>query len=206
MRNEINAAIRAALGPLVNEINLLKQQAAGPRSPTADVDAMSGRRIMFTFVQTGTFTSTDDGKRGSGLNFLVSQDGPFVLCYYPIAMWRSSLPTNATDFGKWRPVSSWPLPTQDDITGTDIINISYELADSGSQRNFQDNAVPGGLLSRPDNLIPLPAPTLFRENSTITFTPTYEDIELGGSTATTTGTLVVALPGYRIITGRAGNY
>jgi len=44
-------------------------------------------------------------------------------------------------------------------------------------------------------------PTLFSPNTVVVFTPTYADILFNGSAAipATEGTLVVTLPGYRII-------
>jgi hypothetical protein len=106
-------------------------------------------------------------------------------------------------FGLWRPVTPFPLPDQFVIGVTDgdsdLISISYEITDSGSQRNFQNEATPP-VLSRPDLLVPLPVPTLFTPNTTIQFTPTYERILFNNATTPPTeGRLVVALPGYRIV-------
>lgn len=203
---DLNAAIRIAIGPYLEEVKRLREIVnSAPISPTYEIDRLPGRRVFFHYVQTQDFTTTQDGTRGSDMTFRVSQDGPFVMTHYPVAMWRSTVPTNATDFGLWRPVSTWPSPTQDLGAYRNVINLSYELSDSGSTRKFQDGAMPP-LFSRPDDLKPLPCPTLFKENSTILFTPVYEDISFGGGTATTTGRLVVAIPGYRIITAVSGNY
>jgi hypothetical protein len=169
-----------------------------PRTITEEIDAIDGRRIYYTMIGTQDFTIDQEGTRGQSINMLVSQDGPFIETHYPLVMWRSSAPSNATDFGRWRPVSSWPLPDQ--VLDTNIIDISYEVVDGGSQRNFQQAAVPAGLLSRPDNMIPLPVPTLFTPNTTVQFYPTYENILFDDDPPTTEqGTLVVALPGYRIV-------
>jgi hypothetical protein len=113
-----------------------------------------------------------------------------------MAIWKSSAPDTATDFGFWRPVSHWPLPDQ--VVDSNIVDISWELVDGGSQRNFQ-NLPNGPLFSRPDNMIPLPVPTIFAPNSVIQFFPTYEAIAFGGEVETTEGTLSVFLPGYRVV-------
>src|SRR6185436_10074462 len=107
--------------------------------------------------------------------------------------------TNATNFGKWRPVYTWPLADQ--VLDTDTIDLSYEISDTGPTRGLQNDSVPGVMLSNPDQLEKLPKPTKFEPNSTILFTPIYEDIDFNSTgTATTGGKLVVVLPGYKIIT------
>jgi hypothetical protein len=170
-----------------------------PRSITQEIDSIPGRRIFYNLVDKVDFTAAQDGLRGPPLNFLISQDGPFVATHYAFAIWRPNAPTNADNFGRWSPVSSWPLPTQDLVNG-DVIDLSYEVVDSGSQRNFQNESVPP-VLSRPDNLVPLPVPTLFAPNTTIQFFPTYERIEFSAAAEveTTGGVLVVCFPGYRIV-------
>lgn len=182
----------------------IKDMVVGSRSITQEIDAIPGRRIYYNLTGRIAFTIADDGRRGQPINMLISQDGPFVQTHYPFAIWRPSAPAGATLFGLWRPVSSWPLADQanggvaDDLD-EDLISISYEITDSGSQRNFQNEAVPP-VLSRPDMLAPLPVPTLFTPNSTIQFTPTYERILFNNSTTPPTeGTLVVCLPGYRVV-------
>lgn len=176
--------------------------ASKPRSVTEEIDAIVGRRIFYTLSAVQSFDEDLAGSRGSVMNFLVSQDGPFIATHYPLVMWKPNVPTNADNFGRWRPVESWPLPTQQD-TNFDTIDISYEMNDSGGQRNFQNMPVPAGLLSRPDNMIPLPVPTLYTPNTTIGFVPTYEAINFLASSETYVGTtggqLVVAIPGYRIV-------
>ena len=168
-----------------------------PRSITQEIDSIPGRRIFYTLSDRISFTDALAGMRGLPLTFLVSQDGPFIMTHYPWVSWKPNAPDTATNFGAWRPVSTWPLPDQ--VLDTDLIDVSYEIIDSGSQRNFQNEAV-GPIFSRPDNLIPLPVPTLFAPNSTIQFFPTYERIVFSsGGTATTSGEFVVGLPGYRIV-------
>lgn len=196
---QILTAHKREIEVLQNEIGRLRN-APAKRSPQEEIDAIAGRRVAFTYVGSQTFTTSNDGARGSAINMTVSQDGPFIWTHYPFVLWRSTAPSNATDFGKWRPVQTF-YPSEHHAavgTATNVINISYEIADSGSQRNFQNAACPP-ILSQYNALIPLSAPTLFAPNTVISFTPTYEDINLGGSTATTTGTLVVAFPGYRIV-------
>ena len=111
----------------------------------------------------------------------------------PALYWR------ATNLGKWSPPTSWPLPLQQNVV-QDNIDLSYEFFDGGSQRAF-NNEVAAPLFSRPDNLAPLPVPTLFAPNANIQFIPTYEDIFFDAIAAVpaTGGQLVVTLPGYRIV-------
>lgn len=169
-----------------------------PRSITQEIDSLPGRRIFYTLGALVAFTDQQDGLRGQPLQYLVSQDGAFIGTHYPLAIWRPSAPDNATNFGRWRPVASWPLPTQE--LGGDIIDLSYEVVDSGSQRNFQNEPV-GPIFSRPDNLIPLPVPTLFAPNSTIQVVPTFERIlfDPAVDVPTTEGTLYIGFPGYRVV-------
>jgi hypothetical protein len=169
-----------------------------PITLTEEIDSIPGRRIFFNLSAVQTFTVALSGQRGQPMNFLVSQDGAFVQTHYPMTIWRPSGPANATQFGWWRPISDWPLPDQ--VVDGDRINLSYEFVSGGSQRNFQ-NLPAGPVLSRPDNLIPLPCPTLFTPNETIQFIPTYESINFDQTlqVPTTTGTLQVTLPGYRIV-------
>jgi hypothetical protein len=170
-----------------------------PRSITQEIDSIPGRRIFYTLSARLPFDESVSGLRATAMAFLVSQDGPFIATHYPMAIWLPSAPDNATNFGAWRPVSTWPLPDQ--VLDTDLIDISYEIDDTGSQRNFQNEAV-APVLSRPDNLIPLPVPTLFAPNTTIRFTPTFERIvfnQTAEQVATTEGILWVGFPGYKIV-------
>lgn len=170
-----------------------------PRSITEEIDSIPGRRIFYNLSDRLDFDINVDGLRGNPLTFLVSQDGPYVMTHYPLVAWLPNAPAGATNFGQWSPVSSWPLPTQE-AAAQDQINLSYELLDGGSQRNFQNEAS-APIFSRPDNMAPLPVPTLFSPNTTIQFIPTFEDIlfNTGAGTPTTGGELVVTLPGYRIV-------
>ena len=168
-----------------------------PKSITAELDAIPGRRIFYNLSGTLDFSAADAGQRAQPISFLVSQDGPYVMTHYPFVIWRPSAPTNATRFGFWRPVSHWPLPDQ--VVDEDIISLSYEFVSGGSQRNF-NNQVAGPIFSRPDYIVPLPVPTLFAPNETIQFFPTFEAIDFGTSdTVTTNGILSVTLPGYRVV-------
>jgi hypothetical protein len=203
--NALEVQLRQIMAPLKQEILRLRQEqealkdmAKRPRTIQEEIDAIPGRRLFYTLSNSVTFTADLDGRQGPPVTMLVSQDGPFVMTHYPMMLWKPSLPTNATDFGRWRPVTSYPLPDQ--VLDDDIIDVSYQFIDTGSQRNFQSNPVPAGLLSTPDNLIPLPCPTLFTPNTSIQVVPTYENILFSAiSTPATQGTLVVALPGYRIV-------
>lgn len=197
----IDPQLAALIRKLCNRVDVLEAELKGMVEASNNnlqdmIEAIPGRRVFFTMVGNQTFTTTQDGARGNAITFEISQDGPWIMTHYPFVLWRSSLPTNATDFGMWRPINTGYLPTQE--LGTNFIDISYEMQDSGSNRNFQNLATPP-LLSTPNWLMPLPVPTLFKPQSVISFIPTYENILFEGSTATTQGTLAVALPGYKIV-------
>lgn len=190
-----------AIERLSSQVTTLSQQLGSlvtrPRSIQEEIDAIEGRRIESTLSGEVTFTTADEGTRGQPIVLQVSQDGPFVMTHYPLCAWRPTAPDNATNFGRWRPVTSWPLPTQQD--GTDIIDLLYELNDGGSQRLGQ-NEPRGPLLSRPDNIVPAPIPTLWAPNSAILFVPTYTALTFNATpVAPTQGTLHVDLIGYRIV-------
>jgi len=175
---------------------LIAELQTRPRTITEEIDQIPGRRIETVLSGEVVFDITDEGKRGNPILIQVSQDGPFVMTHYPMALWRPTLPTNATNYERWRPVSTYPLPDQ--VVDTDIIDLMYEMQDGGSQRNFQ-NAPRGPLFSRPDNVIPCAVPTLWSPNSAIAFFPTYNSITWDGATPPTQGTLHVDLIGYRIV-------
>ena len=179
-------------------------QAAGagqkPASFADELNAIPGRRVFYNLVGGQDFTATQDGAEGAAITFDISQDGPWIMTHYPLAMWRPNLPTNADNFGRWRPVSHWPLPDQ--VEDGDVISISWRFVDAGPGRQFQTDSenVPAGMLSMPGQLMELPQPSYFRPNSTISLTPIYEDIQFDtGGTATTGGRLVFVLPGYKIV-------
>jgi hypothetical protein len=183
--------------------SIVQQQAAliaelqsRPRTITEEIDQIPGRRIETVLSGEVVFDITDEGKRGNPILIQVSQDGPFCMTHYPMVLWRPTLPTTATNFERWRPVSTYPLPDQ--VVDTDIIDILYEMQDGGSQRNFQ-NAPRGPLLSRPDNVIPCAVPTLWSPNSAIAFFPTYNKLTWDSEEPPTQGTLHVDLIGYRIV-------
>lgn len=169
-----------------------------PRSITQEIDSIPGRRIYYNLVGRVPFTAAQDGTRGNPVTFLVSQDGPFIQTHYPVVIWKPNSPDDATNYGRWRPIYSWPLPDQ--VLDVDTVDLSYEVIDSGSQRNFQNEPAPP-MLSRPDVSLPLPVPTLFAPNTTIQFFPTYERILFDSTSQvpTTGGLLTVALPGYKIV-------
>jgi hypothetical protein len=190
----------AQIQKLLQEHNqLLRQLESQPRSISEEIDSIPGRRVFYNFVSSIEFDESQTGRRGDPLNFLVSQDGPFIATHFPLFTWKPSSPDDATNLGQWSPVSSWPLPTQQSAN-QDRIDLSYEVIDGGSQRNFQ-NAAAGPVFSRPDNAIPLPCPTLFAPNTVIQIFPTYEAIffDGGASKPTTAGILVVTIPGYKIV-------
>lgn len=182
---------------------LIEKLLVSQRSITAEIDAIPGRRVFYTLTGRIAFDINDDGRRGQPINMLVSQDGPFIMTHYPWAGWLPSAPANASLFGLWRPVTPFPLPDQATIGAVDLdadlLSISYEMTDSGSQRNLQNEAAPP-VLSRQDMLVPLPVPTLFAPNTTIAFIPTYERILFNSAgVPPTAGQLVVGLPGFRVV-------
>ena len=194
-----NARLRQDVSSLASTVAELNKR---PRAVEDEINSIPGRRVVYTLSGNQDFTSTQDGTRGAAISMLVSQDGPFIMTHYPVIMWRPSLPSTATNLGRWRPISSWQLLDQEAAaTGgvtSDYIDISYELVDGGSQRNLQNLIVTPGLLSSGHGLELLPVPTLFAPNTIVQAFITYHNILLGGSTATTTGTLQIDLPGYRI--------
>lgn len=202
-QNFIAQVVRQATGSLRNniiqlqaELNAIKGVKSGVYDPYPDIP---GRRVSYNLVGTQDFTTAQDGQTGSTINMLVSVDGPFIMTHFPLVVWKPTTPTNATNFGIWRTISSADLPTQQ-VT-TDYIDISWQLIDTGPTRNLQNDVVPGGVLSNPRELKKLPTPTKFEPNTTITFTPTYENISFNASgTATTGGRLCVVLPGIKILT------
>ena len=201
--SKLAAALRILDKRSANLQSIVQQQAAllaelqtRPRTITEEIDQIPGRRIETVLSGEVVFDATDEGKRGNPVLIQVSQDGPFVMTHYPMVLWRPTLPTNASNFQRWRPISTYPLPDQ--VVDEDIIDLMYELQDGGSQRNFQ-NAPRGPLLSRPDNVIPAAVPTLWSPNSAIAFYPTYNKLTWNSQTPPTQGTLHVDLIGYRIV-------
>jgi hypothetical protein len=192
--------LNSAMKQQAQQIGILQQVVTDlqsrPRSVQEEIDAIEGRRIEGTLTGEVTFDVTDLGQRGAPILFQVSQDGPFVMTHYPLVLWRPSAPDNTTNLNRWRPVSSFPLPTQQ-VT-TDIIDIMYEMADGGSQRMFQ-NEPRAPLFSRPDNIVPCPVPTLWSPAAAIQFIPTYLALTWNSATPPTEGVLHVDLIGYRIV-------
>jgi len=201
--NDVNAVIRklyarqSAMEKQMAEMaEYVKACSEVPRSITEEIDSIPGRRIWYMLNARDNFTAADAGLRGTDISITVSQDGPFIATHYPLVTWKPNLPATATNFGAWRPVSTWPLPDQ--VLDLDLVDLSYEIRDSGSQRNFQNDPT-GPLFSRPDDLKPLPVPTLFAPNTVITFTPIFERIVFQGAVATTRGELYVGFPGYKVV-------
>jgi hypothetical protein len=178
------------------QASLIAELQSRPRTITEEIDQIPGRRIETVLSGEVVFDITDEGKRGNPILIQVSQDGPFVMTHYPMALWRPTLPTTATNYERWRPVSTYPLPDQ--VVDEDIIDLLYEMQDGGSQRNFQ-NAPRGPLLSRPDNVVPCAVPTLWSPNSAIAFFPTYNKLTWNSAIPPTQGTLHVDLIGYRVV-------
>ena len=175
----------------------IRELLSRPQSPTEAIDAIPGRRIESVLSGTVDFDITQKGQKGNPITIVVSQDGPFVATHFPLCLWTPTAPSTATDLGLWRPVTTFPLPTQ--VVGTDIVDLLYEIIDGGAQRNFQNNPR-GPIFSRPDALQPLPVPTLWAPNSTIQFVPTYQMITFNGSpTPPTAGRLRADFIGYRIV-------
>lgn len=190
------ARIQQLTDSLASVITAMNEQAARPRSTQEVLDAIKGRRIESTFSGEVDFTEAEEGQQGNPVIINISQDGPFIMTHYPMILWRPTAPSNTPNLGRWRPVTSYPLPTQQ--VQTDFIDISYQIQDGGNQRNFQ-NAPRGPLLSNPGNVVPCPLPTMFSPNATIVITPTYNAITFSANPAPTAGRLHVDLIGYRIV-------
>jgi hypothetical protein len=190
---QINAALKKQMDDLIAAcVNR-------PKTLEEEIESIEGRRVYYNLVDTLDFTIQQDGLRFTALSFTVSQDGPFIMTAYPLVAWKPSAPSNATNFGQWSPVYSWPVPTQQKAT-QDSIDLSYEMFDGGSQRAFQNETAPP-LFSRPDYYAPLPRPVIFAPNAVPQFIPTFQDIffDPDADEVTTGGTLVVSLVGYRIV-------
>lgn len=183
---------QAQIDQLIAAINGLQQK---PDTVWDKINRIPGRWIESTLSGEVTFAASDVGKRSIPIIISVSQDGPFIQTHYPLVIWFPSAPDNTTNFGRWRPVTTFPLPTQ--VVGTDIIDLQYEMRDGGSMREFQ-NAPRGPLFSRPDNVVPLPAPVIWSPNSTLNFQPIYQAITWNSAVPPTQGTLHVDFPGFRI--------
>lgn len=198
--NQIYSQLRQILGAHKREIENLQDEIRKirdvARGPASEIDKIPGRRVSYVLVGSQTFTTSQDGARGNAINMTVSQDGPFIWTHYPFVLWRPSLPSNATNLGRWRPVYTTPLPVE--TVTTEVVDLSYEIFDGGSDRALQNAAVPP-LVSGPMMVHALPTPTIFAPNSTVQFVPTYHNVLFNASTAATEGTLVVAFPGFRVI-------
>jgi hypothetical protein len=197
----LNSRLAQTQSALTQALGDLAELRSRPRTVTEEIDSIPGRRIESIFSGEIDFDINDLGQAGRPIIIPISQDGDFIMTHYPMALWRPSAPTNATNLGRWRPVTSYPLPTME-VPG-DIIDISYQLDDAGSQR-FMQNDPRGPVLSRPDNLVPCAIPTQWAPNASIKFTPIYNAFlwNGGGSEGAvppTQGTLHVDLIGYRIV-------
>jgi hypothetical protein len=190
------AAIDGMRGTINQMAQAMNVQQAKPQSVQEEIDSIEGRRIEGVIAGEVTFTAADVGQRAQPIVIQVSQDGPFVMTHYPLVLWRPSAPDNTTNLQRWRPITTFPLPTQ--VVSTDIIDIMYELNDGGAQRLGQ-NQPRAPLLSRPDNMVPCPIPTLWSPNAAIVFQPTYLSLTWNSATPPTQGILHCSLIGYRIV-------
>jgi hypothetical protein len=172
-----------------------------PMSVWDEINQIEGRRVDYVLSQDLSFTITQLGARSSGLSFQVSQDGPFIMTHYPMVSWWVNAPSNADNLGKYGAIGSWPLPTQQQGTSLDSININYEIYDSGSQRGLQTGVRSQGLLSYPGALMKMPQPVIFAAAAQIQFYCTFLDIDF--ATAPTNdssgGNLHVDLVGFRCV-------
>lgn len=200
---QLQASIAQLRSDVSSQAAVIAELNKRPRSTTEEIDAIPGRRVVYTLSGEQTFTTAQDGTRGQAISMLVSQDGPFVMTDYPVIAWYPSLPSTGTNLNRWRPVNSYPLPQQQSAaTGGvegDVVDIAYELVDGGSQRQLQNITVSPGLISSFNEIKPLPVPTLFAPNVIIQVYITYLNVSFGGTTPSTQGTLHVDLPGYRIV-------
>ena len=215
MKSNLQEFIRKNLGKVyetiagfrddLNHLNGRIDQVAAQSSINSEIFEIEGRPLAYNLTGEVLFTAQDQGQRGTGIIMEISQDGPFIQTHYPVCMWRPTLPANAENLGMWRPVNPYPLDTQAAIAAvpidlnSDIISISYEMADSGSERNLQNAAILP-LLSPAHDPRPLPVWNLYTPNATLTFTPTYNAIRFNNVTvAPTQGSLQVVIPGFRIV-------
>jgi hypothetical protein len=175
---------------------LQKALISRPRTVQEEIDSIPGRRIEAALCGQVQFDESDLGQRGAPVMMQVPQDGPFIQTHYPMVLWTPNAPDNATNLGRWRPVSTFPLPDQ--VVDTDIIDLLYEMQDGGNGRLFQ-NAPRGPLFSRPDNIVPVPVPTLWAPNTSVNLIPTYQGITWDSAVPPTGGTLFVTIPGYHIV-------
>ncbi len=184
---------------LATQVTSLQQmivdQQSRPRSVQEEIDAIEGRRLEGTLSAEIAFDASDEGNQGQPLIMQVSQDGPFVMTHYPLFLWYPTAPEDTTNLNRWRPVSSFPLPTQQ--VQTDWIDLKYQIQDGGNKRLLQ-NMDRGPLFSRPDNIVPCPIPTLWSPNSTIKVIPTYLSFTWNSAEPPTAGILHVDLIGYYI--------
>lgn len=198
--DQLAAYIRGLTTRLNQQQNVIAQLQRAlvtkPRTVQEEIDAIPGRRVEAALCGSVAFDLTDEGNRGQPVIMQVPQDGPFIQTHYPMVLWRPTAPTNATNLNRWRPVSTFPLPDQ--VVDTDIIDILYEMQDGGNGRLFQ-NAARGPLLSRPDNIVPVPVWTLWAPNTSVNFIPTYSSITFDGATPPTAGELYVTIPGFHIV-------
>jgi hypothetical protein len=192
----LNNRVQKANTVIIQLQQVVSDLAARPRSVQEEIDSIPGRRIESTLCGSVAFTAADEGQRGAPIIFPVSQDGDFVQTHYPLCLWIPTAPDSTTNLNRWRPVSTFPLPTQ--VVSEDIIDIMYEMQDGGNQRLFQNEAR-GPLLSRPDNIVPTPVPTLWAPGTTINFVPTYLSFTWDSDVPPTAGELHVTIPGYRIV-------
>lgn len=167
-----------------------------PRTVQEEIDSIPGRRIEACLCGSVAFDASDIGQRGAPVIMQVPQDGPFIQTHYPMVLWTPTTPENTTNYNRWRPVSTFPLPDQ--VVDTDIIDIMYEMQDGGNGRLFQ-NAARGPLFSRPDNIVPVPVATLWAPNTSVNLIPTYLDATWDSAVPPTGGTLFVTIPGYHIV-------
>lgn len=192
----LNAKIQQQGAVIVQLQQVVTQLASRPRTIQEEIDSIPGRRIESALVGSVLFDESDEGQRGEPIIIQVPQDGPFIQTHYPLALWFPTAPSDAQNLNRWRPVSTFPLPDQ--VVDTDIIDIMYEMQDGGNGRLFQ-NQPRGVLLSRPDNIVPVPVPTLWAPNTSINFTPTYLSFTWDSDPAVTQGELHVTIPGYHIV-------
>lgn len=194
-----NARRDAALNAILADLAVLKSR---PVSVSEAIDAIPGRRLETILSGEVAFDETLEQRNGPPIYIPISQDGPFIQTHYPLLLWYPTEPSNTDNLGAWRPVSSWPMPTQE-IQG-DYLDLKYSVFDSGSQRDLQNEAR-GPILSRPDNIVPMACPTQWAPNAQVRITPYYQRISFTGNTAAeapvppTAGTLYCALIGYRIV-------
>lgn len=187
-------------------------------------ERIPGRRIPFVLLGYQVFNNAfTNGRFFADVHLEVTPRGPFVMTYYPMLLTRVDNGSASSALnGIWQPVFTWPLPEQEPIASTGnptVVDLSWEFQDGRAMREFQSGgsrprgsaftnasvnnvqSVPSLVSSAPGGCAPLVKHVFFNEKSIIIFRLKYEAVNFVNGTEYTPrqGTIVIALPGYRIL-------